>query len=140
MYYCLVYISSASHLLSDDELTALLLRSRQKNFSLGITGILLYFNGNIIQVLEGNEEHVNRVYEKISRDPRHNQMIVLYKNAVERRSFPGWLMGYKTLSGTDMDYLGNLLPFTGSPVLAIQDKENIVLKLVQLFYRNNYFN
>lgn len=140
MDYCLVYISTASSLLTEEELTNILTRSRQKNSALGITGILLYFNGNIIQVLEGQQDQVARVYERIKRDPRHNQLIELYKNPIEHRSFPAWLMGFKTLSTTDMKYLGNLLPCTGSPLLAIDDRENIVLRLVQLFYQNNYYN
>ena len=79
MDYCLVYISTASSLLTEEELTNILTRSRQKNSALGITGILLYFNGNIIQVLEGQQDQVARVYERIKRDPRHNQLIELYK-------------------------------------------------------------
>jgi hypothetical protein len=140
MDYCLVYLSSASNLLSEDELTNILHRSRQKNSESGITGILLYFNGNIIQVLEGKQEEVNRVYDKIRQDPRHNQIIELYKSPIEQRAFPAWLMGYKTLSTYDMEHLGELMPFTGSPLLAIKDRKNIVLRLVQLFYQNNYHN
>lgn len=140
MDYCLVYLSSASNLLSGEELSNLLIRSRQKNGALGITGILLYFNGNIIQVLEGKQDDVERIYEKIRRDPRHSQLIELYKSPIEQRAFPGWLMGYKTLSSSDMNYLGSMMPFPGSPVLAIENKGNIVLRLVQLFYQNNYQN
>jgi len=52
-YVPLVYVSSATELFSDTQLENLLLRSRQNNSTLGITGMLLYKDGNFMQCLEG---------------------------------------------------------------------------------------
>ena len=140
MEYCIVYLSSATRLLSEEELSEILHKSRHNNRASGITGILLYFNGNIIQVLEGDEKKVDSLYKIISQDPRHTNLIQLYKSPIERRSFPDWLMGYKTLSALELDHLNGLIPFAGSPLMPVADSSTIVLKLVKVFYEHNYQN
>jgi hypothetical protein len=51
--FALVYVSSATKPFSPDELSELLAQARVDNAALGITGMLLYSNGNFMQVLEG---------------------------------------------------------------------------------------
>lgn len=140
MEYCIVYLSTATKLLSEKELAGVLHQWQENNRALGISGILLYFNGNIIQVLEGSQEKVDNLYKVISKDPRHAQVIQLYKSAIEQRSFSDWSMGYKTLSENDLDHLGDLISFDGLPSIVKQDEKNIVRRLVQIFYQNNYRN
>jgi hypothetical protein len=48
----LVYASSAKQLFSEEDLTALLQQSRDNNTRLGLSGLLLYKDGNFMQVLE----------------------------------------------------------------------------------------
>ena len=71
MVYYLVYISSATWLMSDEELAALLMECRTNNERLQVTGMLLYKEGNFIQVLEGEQETVEQLYIKIRADVRH---------------------------------------------------------------------
>ena len=54
MYY-IVYLSSASKLFTEDELKEIVDISVKNNTRLGITGMMLYNEGNFIQVLEGEE-------------------------------------------------------------------------------------
>lgn len=138
MNYCIVYISST--LLSEVELTQIMERSTINNRSLGITGVLLYFNGSVIEVLEGEKDKVVSLYETISRDPRHSQLIQLYAHSVERRSFPGWFVGYKTLSKVEFDQVKGLIPIIEKPLETMQMKDNLIMGLVQIFYQNNYRN
>lgn len=140
MDYCTVYLSSSAGLLSEDELTSILTKSHQNNLASGITGILLYFNGNIIQVLEGPEETVKSLYEIISRDRRHSHVINLYSQFVEKRSFSDWTMGYKTLSANELNDLKGLTPSTVEGLPLMPDPDNVVLSLVKIFYQNNYRN
>ena len=51
--YQLIYLSSATEMFTKEKLLALLEQSRPNNARLGITGILLYSNGNFMQTLEG---------------------------------------------------------------------------------------
>lgn len=140
MEYCIVYLSSSKGLLSNEELNNILHLSRQNNSAQGITGILLYFNGSIIQALEGSEEKVKAMYEKICRDPRHSYVTPLYRNAIDKRSFGDWSMGYKTLSATELVNLTSLSTGQSRQPLDFKGEESVVLGLIQLFYKTNSHN
>ncbi|ADB39669.1 BLUF domain-containing protein [Spirosoma linguale] len=142
MDHCIVYLSSSKGLLSDEALTNILYHSQKNNRALDITGILLYFNGCIIQVLEGPEERVKALYEVIRRDFQHTQVIKLYDDSIEHRSFSDWSMGYKTLSARELDHLKHELLFIDEPFLPLSKEEerNPILSLVEVFYKNNYRN
>jgi hypothetical protein len=56
--YHLVYQSFATALMSEKELEVVLTQSRSWNTDHNLTGMLLYSNGDIMQVLEGTQEEV----------------------------------------------------------------------------------
>jgi len=141
MDYCIVYTSSVTSLLSSAELDKIRYQSQLKNQSMDITGILLYFNGCLIEVLEGPEKSVKELFKKISHDPRHSQLIQLYASPIRKRSFPGWFMGYKSLSSSEFEQIRAIIPFVNNPAADIDaQQENVIITLVQLFYKNNYRN
>lgn len=88
------YASTATKPLTGDELRELITAARASNARLGITGLLLYKNGSFLQVLEGEEGKITRLFEKIRQDPRHEGIVMLRRRAVDDRSFPDWPMGY----------------------------------------------
>lgn len=100
MLYRLVYASSAIQKFSEQELVELLEVSRKNNGPLDVTGILLYRDGNFIQVLEGLRENVETIYENISNDERHRGVMLVVKEDVEDRLFPNWSMGFEDLSNS----------------------------------------
>ncbi|HQU70674.1 MAG TPA: BLUF domain-containing protein [Calditrichia bacterium] len=103
----LVYVSSAKKLLSEEELLTLLEQSRANNEKSGVTGMLLYQDGNFMQVLEGEEAVVKEINAKISADPRHYQVITLLQRNIKKREFPEWSMGFRNLSDLNPeDYPG----------------------------------
>lgn len=91
----IVYVSAATKPFTSDELVALLDRSRANNARVAVTGMLLYHDGNFMQVLEGREADVLQVYERISRDPRHKRCLILTRQAVAERTFGDWSMGFR---------------------------------------------
>ncbi|GAB4522683.1 MAG: hypothetical protein OHK0046_35590 [Anaerolineae bacterium] len=97
----LIYGSSASTMMSDEELLDILQTSRRNNARLGVTGMLLYKDGNFLQVLEGEEDVVMSLYEKIAQDPRHHQVLTILKRPVEKREFAEWEMGFYNISKAD---------------------------------------
>jgi len=99
--YQLVYVSSATKPFSSNELRELLAVAEAANAIAGITGALLYSEGNFIQVLEGPEEAVKETYERICGDPRHRGILKLLGRPIEERSFPGWAMGSPRLRPED---------------------------------------
>jgi hypothetical protein len=94
----LVYVSAATQPFSPSELDALLEKSRRNNLRDGITGMLLYRDGDFLQVLEGPEAAVRATYARIGRDRRHGGFILLDENHVEQRAFSDWAMGFRRLS------------------------------------------
>jgi hypothetical protein len=106
--YLVAYVSSAVQLFSDADLEALLKISRVNNQKVGVTGILLYKEGNFIQVLEGPKESVESVLKRIEGDQRHRGVIRLFEQETAERDFGDWSMGFKRLdSVTGEDLLGS---------------------------------
>ncbi|WP_375424882.1 BLUF domain-containing protein [uncultured Friedmanniella sp.] len=100
MPYFVAYVSSASQLLTTEQLEELLVTSRRNNEARGLTGALLYQDGNFIQVLEGEQSVVEDLYNRIAIDPRHRQVIVLVRGTTAERQFGEWSMAYSDLSGS----------------------------------------
>ena len=97
----IAYISSTIGLLTVDEIANILIASRVKNENRGITGMLLYKGGNVLQILEGEEAQVLPLFETIKKDERHKGVIKLYQKGVAARDFPEWSMGFHDLSAGD---------------------------------------
>lgn len=98
-----IYGSSAHRPLSDSELLAILETSRRNNAKWGITGMLLYRSGNFLQVLEGEEDVIDELLERIHSDPRHHEVIEYSRRTITEREFGEWLMGFTNLEHFDMD-------------------------------------
>ncbi|WP_031432825.1 phosphate-starvation-inducible PsiE family protein [Methylomarinum vadi] len=94
----LVYISQSVKPVSSDDLMSLLRQCRTNNTKNNLTGVLLYHNECFIQVLEGKEEVINKVYEKIKKDPRHKNVIELNREYISERQFDQWSMGFEEVN------------------------------------------
>lgn len=99
--FFLVYASSATRPFSESDLSDLLATSRENNARVGITGMLLYKDGNFMQVLEGEERAVRALYGKIGIDPRHKGEITLVRGFAGGRQFPDWSMGFRDLDSPE---------------------------------------
>lgn len=94
----LIYVSSASRLMSEEDLIHLLNQARSRNEEHKVTGMLLYAGGNFMQVLEGEEKDVEEIYSTILNDERNKGNIVIEKENIKNRDFPDWSMGFKNLT------------------------------------------
>jgi hypothetical protein len=112
----LIYSSTAKYPMSDDELAALLTHARAKNQQLDLTGILLYRDGSFLQVLEGEAATVERLYETIKRDSRHEAVHLLLKRPIRARTFGDWRMGFLNASGAAAENLPGFTPFLREPL------------------------
>jgi len=93
----LIYVSTSIKLLNDDELLDILKVSRENNTSGDITGMLLYKGGNFMQVLEGPEDTVYGIFEKIKNDSRHKDVSIISREKTQTRQFPSWEMAFQNL-------------------------------------------
>ena len=99
---CAVYVSSAHRPLGDDELLELLQVARQNNQRSDVTGMLLYRDGNFLQVLEGPASAVDALIDKIKRDTRHHGLILMSRRGIEERQFSDWQMAFRNMSKSHM--------------------------------------
>ncbi|MEE4203893.1 MAG: BLUF domain-containing protein [Halieaceae bacterium] len=96
--YHLAYISKSAILPARAEieqaLRAILRAARQKNSSMGITGALLFSGGYFCQVIEGDLDALETLYETIQMDERHTECTVLFFEPLETRGFGAWDMAF----------------------------------------------
>jgi Sensors of blue-light using FAD len=131
----LVYVSSSVKPFSDNELLQLLEKSRRNNDKLGITGMLLYKNGDFMQALEGDEVQVRALSAQIARDPRHKDVSTLLDGPCVTREFPDWSMGFRNLTGMDPLDVPGYSTFLDSPLrsLAFTNSPALCRELLLLF-------
>jgi len=105
----------------------ILSQSRSHNPSTGITGILCYGGGIFLQAIEGGRGPVNELYGMIQKDPRHEQVELLYYEEISERRFGGWTMGQVNLSKLNTSIL---LKYSERPELdpyAVSGKVSLAL-------------
>ena len=112
----MAYISTASKLFAPAELRDMLKESSARNQEADITGMLLYKDGQFMQVLEGAAEAVTATFSRISKDPRHHGIMVLVKGAVQERCFPGWSMAFRDLNLPDHQKVPGYSEFLNTPL------------------------
>ncbi len=63
-----------------------------RNASEGVTGALMFRGGVFVQLLEGEDDAIERVFERICRDIRHRRLVLLDLSEPDRRVFGEWNM------------------------------------------------
>ena len=114
--YFLVYVSSAVRLFSSSELEGILAVSRANNTALGVSGMLLYKGGNLMQVLEGDQRTVRDLYARIARDPRHKGLMILLDGPQEKPMFGEWSMAFRDLDNADLTSVPGYSEFLNTPL------------------------
>ena len=89
----LMYASRAAEAVNHEALSAILRKSIANNPAVGVTGVLCSSGSIFLQVLEGGRSQVSALYNKITRDPRHRDVVLLSYDEIGERSFAGWAMG-----------------------------------------------
>ena len=83
--------------------------ARSANKKLGVTGALLIDDDQFVQTLEGPEAAVRGLYEKISKDRRHEHVELLESGDVPGRVFGRWAMAKMAAAGEpDIPLLTNV--------------------------------
>ena len=93
----LIYISNTPNTLDQSTILEILNSSHTKNKLNDLTGHLYYDGNSFLQIIEGEENAVRSLYEKIKIDPRHTNVKILYENEINERAFEGWEMAFKEL-------------------------------------------
>lgn len=91
--YRLVYISTAVTPFTPEQLDELVRDASRRNEARGMTGMLCYYAGDFLQILEGEKGPLSTLWEKVRRDPRHTWVERLLWGPTDHRLFGPWHMG-----------------------------------------------
>jgi hypothetical protein len=136
--YFLAYVSTASPRMDEDNLIDILIASRRRNSEKSITGMLLYIEGKIIQIIEGDEHDVIQLFSKIEQDRRHFSIIKIAEGTIEDRNFKDWSMGFKSTSYEELEKFTGYHNITKDTFMPseIEDEDNEAVKILKTFYKN----
>lgn len=87
------YVSQFAKEMTPEEIDALAAQAAEKNLRLGVTGLLLTSGRLFFQILEGPDEAVDELFDRIAADDRHRDVFLLgSETGVRERVFPDWSM------------------------------------------------
>ncbi len=129
---CLVYLSSATRLLSDDDLTGLLRECRRHNEDNAVTGVLVHSEGNFMQMLEGPSQSIEHIMARVRASPLHRGIIELIDAPVSVREFGTWSMAFKQANAQQ------LFELSTAPWVRSDDHTSGGLELLRKFWDGGY--
>jgi hypothetical protein len=100
--YFLIYSSYVVPGLKEEELKSLLVQARERNKEHLVTGMLLYFDGKFLQLIEGEKQTIKQLYHNITKDKRHSNIVLLKDGDIDVPYFPDWSMGYRTVQSHEL--------------------------------------
>jgi hypothetical protein len=108
MLHILAYFSSATSRFQHSNITDIIKTSVKNNERLGVTGLLCYYERSFVQFLEGEEDVLHDLYEKIKNDPRHTGVCTMLNEPIQERVFENWNMALRNVDdfkGDEKDVL-----------------------------------
>ena len=90
----LTYVSARSANVLDDDVVELAIKSNIANRQAGINGCLWFGARRFFQVLEGEQDRVDRLYRKIKVDGRHTSVRLLSYSSIVSHQFARWNLAH----------------------------------------------
>lgn len=138
--YRIAYVSTSCDCFKLDDICNIVERSKINNTKENITGILLYCNKYFLQILEGERKSVEKLFDKISIDCKHDSIIKIQEGNIKQRNFPNWSLAFKSYN----QELKNLDDFNNKEFycyvnkqLNLENETNISLRLLADFFDLN---
>ena len=88
----ITYTSLARLDLQTSDLEAIHRTALEQNALDGVTGLLVFNGTHFLQIIEGSEEAIEDLVDRLRKDPRHNGFEIRDRRKVDTRSFPDWSM------------------------------------------------
>ncbi|WP_455209135.1 BLUF domain-containing protein [Kaarinaea lacus] len=139
----LIYVSESTNPANQDyggiqvDVGRILMQSRKNNPRSQIGGVLYFSNNYFFQCLEGRQDVVNQLYNKIAEDPRHENVQTISVKRVNERYFSNWSMKYVALE----ENVRKLLKDNGYNTFEPYEFDDAMIdKLLKLFVIAKDFN
>lgn len=97
----LIYVSHAQPDIDVVDIDNILKTSQAFNSENDITGCLLFYNHEFVQLLEGGENVVRELYSRIENDKRHFDVKLLSMSYKNSRIFSQWSMAFQNFKDED---------------------------------------
>lgn len=134
MFY-LIYSSKAVPQISENELRDIISAAERNNRENNITGLLIFYNGTFIQMLEGDESAVMETFDKIEEDERHTAVLKLFSGNEEKRHFPDWKMALRVVDEATFNKIDAYETLEeGDRFLNQINDDHIGLRMLRYFY------
>ncbi len=117
----LLYVSRSNLQLPGQrpELDDIVAEAWSRNQALGVTGALVFTERLFAQNLEGSDEAVDTLMDRIRCDPRHRDIEIVYREKLPSRRFETWALAY---AGPSTFVAGNVLPLTDAVPASLKRK------------------
>lgn len=90
----IIYVSKVKNPLNQDQLALLADFSAKNNNENQITGLLAFNGEHFMQLIEGETSRIEYLLERIERDQRHSDLVVIRRKEGQARECPAWSMRY----------------------------------------------
>jgi hypothetical protein len=111
----IIYTSQASEQFNKRNLLDLLHTSRGYNTIDNISGLLMHRNGYFLQIIEGEQDVVENLFQRLSNDTRHKNIKMILDRTVESRLFSNWAMGCADFDEPELSMLPGLRTDLSNP-------------------------
>ncbi|MFD0725349.1 BLUF domain-containing protein [Lysobacter brunescens] len=129
----IVYLSTGFPM-STDELHAMLIRARDFNREVGVSGVLFHHAGRFFQYFEGPEDAVARVHDRILRSPMHHSIRILMDAPIEERAFSDWYMGFCEPAADEFEAVATAQWVDAMPITRTQLRRSEGLALAMSYW------
>ncbi len=137
MLYELIYRSTAKPGLTESDIKDILSKAHAFNKKNNITGCLLYNKGQFLQLLEGDFTVLLELYDRIKRDSRHYDFLLMHMKETQYRTYSNWTMAYKSLEKKDLNKYTGVSQFTE---LESNEKKSSISKILFQAIGNDLFS
>lgn len=95
MPHRLIYLSQVANHVRYEDAESIAEVSARNNEQAGVTGLLIYTPSHFLQVLEGDQAAVRKIYDRVKDDTRHSRVKILFDDRVPEAEFGKWAMTVK---------------------------------------------
>ncbi len=88
----IMYKSIPSKDIGKSKFQELLQNSQERNRLHSVTGYIFLSKTKIVQLIEGDDVVINKLYDRIKLDNRHTEVSVILDKQIERRTMMNWNM------------------------------------------------
>ena len=130
----LIYVSDKSSAFRKGDTIDILVVARQRNLERDITGLIVELEAHFFQLIEGQKEEVDDLYQIIKSDNRHQNVRTILTQPVLKREFSEWAMAYT--DGRDPQQLEDIMSllnaYSKNTAFSENDARNIKMLLGNL--------